>query len=104
MNRLALKGPRYKLVKPHVEGCLALENVRRGFWDTPWWMPPEKCRYLDSLGRRTRYAQRRWIVLRCNTVQNPDLPGGCCDAELLVREDYILTDAPVGSEERVRTP
>lgn len=85
----------YKLLVPHVEGCLALRNVEEGAWDTPWWYPGE-VRHLDALGRRTRYAlgPRRWHVLRCNTVQNPELEGGCCPAEAIVRESVLFEAVP----------
>jgi len=67
---------RAKLFIPHRKDCAALRAVRRGDWDSPWFL--DECPttykfviYADSLCRKNKGTWHRWIALRCNETDCP---------------------------------
>ena len=76
---------RARILVPHDDDCGAMAAVRRGSWDTPWWMPG-KVEWRDAAGRKHRHGSARWHVVECN---DPD-----CEARAIVSENDILASVP----------
>jgi hypothetical protein len=87
--------PKFIQIEPHAEDCCAVQEVRRGYWRSPWaWACPETDwgtydRSGRPMGRRKGRGRIRLIV-PCND------PG--CRARLLV-DEMVLEDALRGEEE-----
>ncbi len=82
---MSTQEPRIKRVGKHASDCRAMISVKRGSWDSPWWLSPEKPEYRDAIGRRNQ-GSCIWHVVSCNATN--------CEAKLLVREDWLLKGLP----------
>jgi hypothetical protein len=68
------------LILPHVKDCSSLQQVKQGFWPTPWFIQGRYER-RDKIGRKHPHGSYRWFVAECNSTK--------CAAELLVKSDDI---------------
>lgn len=60
------------IAKKHKKDCSAVKAVDKGIWNSAWFITDK------HVWKRSR----RFLVLRCNSIQ--------CNAELHVQEDYLL--------------
>jgi len=68
-----------KLLCKHDDDCPALDAVKTGWWDHPWFMSGETF-YGDKRGGKTG-TTTRWFIVVCN---DPD-----CPAEFIVKGDAL---------------
>jgi len=87
-QRAPSRSLRFKILREHAPGCVAVEMTRKRFWTTPWAYLRE-AQYRDSAGRlQTKKIGRgrRWWLIGCNHHG--------CPAEVAVDELTILEGLP----------
>ena len=74
--------------KPHKYGCFAVEEVRRGFWKSPWAYP--ELFFANKFGNETKTGRgtKSWVKVKCNDPS--------CPAYLLVDNDELMATLPHG--------
>ena len=75
--------PKVRLLSPHSENCPALEKLREGVWETPWYFNDQMV-WRDSRGGR-RGRGHSWLVMNCNLIE--------CSAQLIVSALELETQA-----------